>query len=774
LAAAASGLLLFLANPPLDAGPVAFVAVVPLLWAVGEWGAHRPRRGALLGFVFGLVYYGLLLHWLIPFGIIAWLPLVMAQAGYAALFGWLAPRIAEGDRPVRSALGLAALWTIVDWARGAWPLGGFTWGALAYTQHGNHLLLPLASVTGMWGVGFVVVLANALVLAALRRLPARPGAGAALVGLAALVVVIPTPIPLPSANGPRLDVAVVQGNVPLAFASDRLLQTEAVARNHIRLHEALASNPPQLAVWPENSLPDDPRPGTALGRAVAASIRRVGAPTLVGAIQRAPGDRYYARRWYNQVVLFSGDGRIVGRYSKLHLVPGGEYVPWPRLLAWTDRYRRGNAILAPGRSIHLFRVDGVRVGTPICFEDVFPNLFRRFVGDGAGIMVLTTNDSSFLFSEASREHLIDSQLRAVETGRWVVQAAISGESAIIDPLGVVRARTGLFEPAILRSRVPSSSARTIYTRFGDWFAWLSGLGALVGLVAGLRRRRRRGAAQPGPAPPAGERRLDPVPIGGGAEPRPLVALPTYNERENIARVIGGILAASPNADVLVVDDNSPDGTREVVRSMAEQEPRIRLIERSGKLGLASAYLMAFRRAVEDGYDLGVEMDADLSHRPEDLPRLLEGSSRYDLTIGSRYVPGGGVTNWSKLRLRISRAGNAYARMALGFPLTDSTSGYRVYRRELLEALIRDGIHSEGYAFQIELAYRAWRMGFTVGEVPITFREREHGHSKFSRRIVAEAVLRVTEWGLRDRVLRRGHLSAAPKPAGGSRDLAGPD
>src|SRR5881397_4340190 len=132
--------------------------------------------------------------------------------------------------------------------------------------------------------------------------------------------------------------------------------------------------------------------------------------------------------------------------------------------------------------------------------------------------------------------------------------------------------------------------------------------------------------------------------------------------------------------------------------------------------------MAFRRATEDGFDVAVEMDADLSHRPEDLPRLLEGSTRNDLTIGSRYVPGGGVTNWSRFRRWISRAGNAYARLVLGCPLTDSTSGYRVYRRPLLEALVQDGIHSEGYAFQIELAYRAWKRGFSVGEVPITFRE----------------------------------------------------
>jgi glycosyltransferase involved in cell wall biosynthesis len=238
-----------------------------------------------------------------------------------------------------------------------------------------------------------------------------------------------------------------------------------------------------------------------------------------------------------------------------------------------------------------------------------------------------------------------------------------------------------------------------------------------------------------------------------------VALPTYNERETIATVITGALAVGPHVDVLVVDDSSPDGTREIVQALAEQEPRVRLIERSAKMGLASAYLTAFRRAVDEGYDLAVEMDADLSHRPDELPRLLEGSSVHDLTIGSRYVDGGAVTNWSKLRVGLSRAGNVYARTVLGIPVTDSTSGFRVYRRRLLQALVDDGIPSEGYAFQIELAYRAWRMGYSVGEVPITFSERQHGHSKLSRRIVVEAILKVTEWGLRDRVFRRGAAQA---------------
>ena len=254
-----------------------------------------------------------------------------------------------------------------------------------------------------------------------------------------------------------------------------------------------------------------------------------------------------------------------------------------------------------------------------------------------------------------------------------------------------------------------------------------------------------------------------MPIAGGADPRVLVVLPTYNERDNVGPVVQGVMAVAPNIDVLVVDDGSPDGTGEVVGLMANEEPRVRLLERAGKQGLASAYLTGFRQGLAEGYDVLVEMDADQSHRPEDLAGLLEGSKRFDLTIGSRYVPGGGVTNWSRTRLAVSRSGNAYARAALGFPVHDATSGYRAFRHELLERLVREGFHSDGYAFQIELAYRSWRLGYEVGEVPITFREREHGHSKFSRSIVAEALWRVTQWGVRDRVTSRTTRRTAPEP-----------
>jgi dolichol-phosphate mannosyltransferase len=231
----------------------------------------------------------------------------------------------------------------------------------------------------------------------------------------------------------------------------------------------------------------------------------------------------------------------------------------------------------------------------------------------------------------------------------------------------------------------------------------------------------------------------------------LVILPTYDEAPTIEQVLDGVLDAQQRVDVVVVDDSSPDGTADLVRARAAAEPRIRLIERPAKSGLASAYLEGFRLGLQDGYDLVVEMDSDLSHDPTELATLLDDAANsHDLTIGSRYVPGGSVTNWSRSRLALSRAGNRYVRFMLGIPVRDATSGYRVYRRELLTELVRRPFHSDGYGFQVELVMRAWNLGFDVGESPITFRERAHGHSKISRGIVVEALWLVTAWGVKGR------------------------
>ena len=235
----------------------------------------------------------------------------------------------------------------------------------------------------------------------------------------------------------------------------------------------------------------------------------------------------------------------------------------------------------------------------------------------------------------------------------------------------------------------------------------------------------------------------------------LVIVPTYNERENIAEVARRLFdAASGRVGLLVVDDGSPDGTAEIVKQIATGPEEVHLIERAGKQGLGSAYRTGFEWALERGYEAVVEMDADLSHDPADVPRLLDALENADLVIGSRYVPGGGTRNWGLLRRLLSRFGNAYSRAWLGYSVRDSTAGFRAYRTEWLRELDLSTAASEGYAFQVEMTFRTFRAGKRIVEVPITFVERTMGRSKMSRRIVVEALVRIARWGLAARTERR--------------------
>ncbi|HEX2315535.1 MAG TPA: polyprenol monophosphomannose synthase [Thermomonospora sp.] len=236
--------------------------------------------------------------------------------------------------------------------------------------------------------------------------------------------------------------------------------------------------------------------------------------------------------------------------------------------------------------------------------------------------------------------------------------------------------------------------------------------------------------------------------------RVLVIIPTYNERENIELIVGRVRRSVPEVDVLVVDDASPDGTGELADALAAEDSQVKVLHRTGKGGLGAAYIAGFRWGFEHGYDVLVEMDADGSHRPEELDRLLERLHTADLVIGARWVPGGEVVNWPRSRAVLSRGGNAYARLMLKVPLHDATAGYRAYRATALQKIGLDGVESRGYCFQIDLALRTVRAGLRVAEVPITFVERERGASKMSRDIVVEAMWRVTRWGLADRFGRR--------------------
>lgn len=727
--ASLSGVLLFLANPPAGIGPLAFLALIPLFAALSRAG---PVRGASLGLMFGFTYFALVMYWILLFGELAWAGLASVNACYAALFGLLAPGLIRRSRPLLSAVGIASLWTAIEFIHGAWPLGGLTWGDVAYTQSANHLLLPLASITGAWGVSFVVVLVNMLLLEGMRRGRGIRRAAVPFVAGALFVIAAPAAISLPAPNGPPVNIAMLQVAVPKDVASVPHGSARQIAENFAALHRTLASDPPDLAVWPEDALDADPARDPALGKLVSDSISAVGSPTLAGGITGPPDGRQY-----NQGVLYDGQGLATARYSKVHLVPFGEYVPWRSHLGFLQLLNQIPRDLTPGRSLPTLSLDGMRFADVICFENSFPAISRALVDEGAQFLVVSTNNASYMSTAASRQHLIMSQFRAVENGRWIAHAAISGISAFISPEGDVLQPTALFQETVTRGEVVASTRRTIYSRFGDFFP-----AACLLLAGGLLLTRGK------------PKRLAPGPAPLGPEARALVILPTYNEAATISEVITGLLTLDgPSVDLLVVDDGSPDGTADLVEELAKTEPRVGLLRRPGKAGLASAYNEGFRRAIDGGYDLAVEMDSDMSHDPRELPSLLEAAQGLDLVIGSRYIPGGSVTNWSALRRALSRAGNLYSRALLGFPLTDSTSGFRVYRRTLLEALLGAGIHAEGYGFQIELAFRAWKLGYAVGESPITFREREHGHSKISRRIVLEALWEVTGWGLRDRLGR---------------------
>ncbi|HET8639783.1 MAG TPA: polyprenol monophosphomannose synthase [Solirubrobacterales bacterium] len=226
-------------------------------------------------------------------------------------------------------------------------------------------------------------------------------------------------------------------------------------------------------------------------------------------------------------------------------------------------------------------------------------------------------------------------------------------------------------------------------------------------------------------------------------PEPWLILPTYNEAGNIERFVTAARDKLPAAArILIVDDGSPDGTGELADRLAAEHDDVEVLHRPRKEGLGPAYIAGFRRALAGGADLVLEMDSDFSHQPAYLPRLLEAAETADLVIGSRYVPGGGVSDWGALRRTISRGGSAYARVVLGVGVRDLTGGFKCFRREVLEAIDLDAVQARGYAFQVELTYRAIQKGFRVVEVPIVFRDRQLGDSKMDRSIVAEAIWRV--------------------------------
>jgi apolipoprotein N-acyltransferase len=781
LTALAGGALLYLASPPVGAWPLAPLAVTLLTLAVR---GRRLRASYTLGALFGLAFFLPLLRFVSFVGADAWIVLALAEAAILAL---VAPATTLAWRLPAPWLFTGGVWVAQEALRDRAPFGGFPWGRLAFTQS-HSPLTPLVSLGGAPTLTAAVAILGALLALTVlhtttalhtlterhrptsssaddpphpappaRRAPRPQHIAAPLLGATALTLACAAiPLPTRAEHGTRT-IAAIQGNVPADGGIHALGRAFQVTANHLTQTHRLAADvaagrrpAPDLVLWPENSSDLDPLKDRAVAAALRDAARTADAPLLVGAVLDGPGPHHVR----NAGMLWTADGFTGQMYVKRHPLPFGEYLPGRALL--TKIIGRFAADMPsdflPGTTVGTLHTTGTTIGDVICFEVAYDGLVRDTVNHGAELLVIQTNNASFGRQGESQQQLAMSRLRAVEHGRATIQVSTSGQSALIAPDGTMIATTGLYEPGILTATLPLRTSRTLADRAGNLpEAVLVALG-LAAMMAGVIRHRTRtprdpdAAALTDMAPDQERNRV--------ASHRVVVCIPTYNERDNLPDTARRLRAANPDVDLLVIDDASPDGTGKIADDLAADDSHIHVLHRTGKSGLGTAYVAGFTWALHHGYDIIVEMDADGSHQPEQLPRLLAALETADLAIGSRWVTGGEVRNWPRRRLLLSRGGNLYVRAALGVPLRDATAGYRAYRASVLRDRDLTRIASQGYCFQVDLAWQAWLAGFHITEVPITFVERERGTSKMSNAIVAEAFWRVAWWALTHRRRRR--------------------
>jgi apolipoprotein N-acyltransferase len=483
-AAAGSGILLALAFPAFDLGPLAFVALVPLLWS---WRDATAGRAALYGFVFGVVFAAILMYWLWYFGIVAIVPLVAGWAAYTALSGYLVGCLNRAR--LWSPWLVAAAWVVPEALRGRWPFGGLPWGDLGVALHDFPPARALAGWGGVALVSFVLVVVNAYLvdLAVAVRAHRRRAITVAAAGIGVVVVVVTVADVAryqTRATG-KLRVAMIQGN-----DQDRYLTTEEkrngfLTEQHFELADRLRGRY-DLIVFPESSLDEfSPESNPSLRRRLVAVGEEHGADVLANAAVPAPDGREF-----NTNLLYTPDGRLTGTYAKQHLVPFGEYVPFRSLVDWTGIVDRIPYDYSPGTERTIFRVNGHKLATVICFESAFGPLVRDFVDDGAEIVVVSTNNRSYRRSGNAAQHVAQTQMRAAETGRPFLQASISGISAVVDADGDVRNTTKLFERSVVSATVTTTTGETPYVRFGEWVVVVSAL-LLLGAAIVSRVRRPR-------------------------------------------------------------------------------------------------------------------------------------------------------------------------------------------------------------------------------------------------------------------------------------------
>ncbi len=756
------------------------------------------RWAAILGAIHGLVFFVPLLHWTgLYVGWWPWIALAGFEACYLAALGaataamrhlvaraswtpWLLPPL------------VAVLWVGQETLRSSIPWGGFPWGRLAFSQAEGPLLW-WAAIGGAPAVTFAVALCGGCIALAVRyglrgrSFGHRAGATAFIVVMVASVLGVglaaaatrpgyPT-----SDSAERLRVAVVQGNVPRA-GLDFNAQRQAVLNNHAEQTHQLAARVtrgevgrPDVVIWPENSSDIDPYRDPGAAAVIDAAARAIGVPLLIGAVLDGPGEkvRNAGIVWHPA----TGPGET---YIKRHPVPFAEYVPHRKFFrSITEKVDLVRSDFEAGDRPGVLQLGPVRVGDVICFEVAYDDLSADVVTGGGQLFVVQTNNATFGRTAQSKQQLAMVRLRAVEHGRVAVMASTTGISAIVSPRGTVLESTELFTSDVLLREVQLATSRTLATTAGAWPGWimslLAGLAVAVAFVSSRTSSRTTGRspqrlgrtlrASGGDAMAlAGSTTVATSQPAAGSnsvrgQARVLVVIPTFNEAGNIAQITSRLRVAAPEAAVLITDDNSPDGTGDIADRLARGDDSVHVLHREGKQGLGAAYVAGFEWARAHHYDVIVEMDADGSHAPEQLPRLPDALQDADLVIGSRWVPGGEVRNWPRRRELLSRLGNRYTRFALGVPVRDATGGFRAYRREVLDTIDWDDIASQGYCFQVDLTWRTFQAGFRIAEVPITFSERERGASKMSTRIVAEALWLVMVWGVRARFRRVRATSA---------------
>jgi apolipoprotein N-acyltransferase len=474
--------MLTLAFPEVDLAFLAWVSIAPLL--VGARGSSW-RRGLSLGFAFGLGFFGTLLYWVALVGYLAWVVLVLVQTAFLGAFGALWGLATTRMEGLGAAFAAAALWTAIEFLRSLVPVGGFTWGEIAQSQHELDWMLRAASLGGAWAVAFLIAFANASVAhgwTSVRASARGRGAVAVAVAAAAVAIAVPALFPVLASEGRSVRVAIVQGNVPRSIP-EGFERDLAIIDSHARLTAALDEDV-DLVVWPESAVAIDPTRVDDVALTIGDAARAAGAPLIVGGNIDVDEDHY-------RVVALevSAAGEIVDLYQKTHLVPFGEYLPARALFEWLPILDQVPRDAIPGRGPGLFQVGGGELATVLSFEGDFGSLVRNRIDAGGRLLAVATNTSTWGDSWASAQHLAMSQVRAAENGVWVVHAAISGISAFVAPDGNVVERTELWTTDTLIRDLAFADEVSVYARTGDWVAYGSLVASALGLAVTARRHR---------------------------------------------------------------------------------------------------------------------------------------------------------------------------------------------------------------------------------------------------------------------------------------------